>query len=127
MGTGNAFRFMVRSLPRATAGFALLLGASVLVACGLKEPRRDPTGDLVTYRCPPDDVEFKVYFFAGNPNIRVEIDEQTSELEQVDSDLGIIFSNPEMELIILRDYASLTGSPRGDLMECEDVDQEQFQ
>ncbi|MEQ8654008.1 MAG: hypothetical protein RIC87_16205 [Kiloniellales bacterium] len=97
----------------------------VLAACGPSEPARDPTGDVVTYRC-ADDSEFKVYFFAGSPTIQLEIGEQTNELQQEDSDLGIVYTDGFMELSILRDYANLMGSPKGDLVECEDVDQELF-
>ncbi len=103
----------------------MALGLGALAACGPSEPPRDPTGDVVTYRC-ADDSEFKVYFFAGSPTIQLEIGEQTSEMAQEDSDLGIVFSNSEMELTILRDYANLFGSPKGDLVECEDIDQELF-
>lgn len=108
-------------------GVSALLSAClfVLAACGPSEPARDPTGDVVTYRC-ADDSEFKVYFFAGSPTIQLEIGEQTNELQQEDSDLGIVYTDGFMELSILRDYAILMGSPKGDLVECEDVDQELF-
>ncbi len=112
-------------LGRSTAAVALLVGLLALAACGPSEPKRDPTGDVVTYSC-PSGPDFKVYFFAGNPTIKLEIGGSTSELTQVDSDLGILFANGVMELLILRDYANLTGSPQGDLLECEDSDQTLF-
>ncbi len=107
------------------AAVVLGLGLIVLAACGPSEPARDPTGDVVTYRC-ADDSEFKVSFFAGSPSIQVEIGGQTSDLAQEDSDLGIVYSDGVMVLSILRDYANLFGSPKGDLVECEDVDQSLF-
>lgn len=122
MSRGSDFPIL---LSFARVPVALGLALALLAACGPSEPPRDPTGDVVTYRC-ADDSEFKVYFFAGSSNIQLEIGEQTSEMAQEDSDLGIVYSDGIMELSILRDYATLFGSPRGDLLECEDIDQELF-
>ncbi len=125
MRTNETFWILLRRPARALGGGLLVAWMALLAACGPSEPPRDPTGDVVTYRC-ADDSEFKVYFFAGSPVIRVELGEAISELNQVDSDLGIVYANEVMELTVLRDYATLMGSPRGDLTECEDIDQELF-
>ncbi|GAB5471816.1 MAG: hypothetical protein Kilf2KO_48460 [Rhodospirillales bacterium] len=102
-----------------------LLALLALSACADDEVRRDASGDIVTYRC-AEDVDFRVYFFAGNPTVRVQLGETSYDLPQVASDLGIVFSDDVLRLTILRDNASLTGTPRGDLTDCRDTGQELF-
>ncbi len=103
----------------------LLAGLALLSACGPREPERDPTGDVVTFNCSEGD-SFTVTFYAGSPKVLVAMGDQKIELTQVDSDLGIVFKNGATELSILRDYANLLGSPKGDLLECEDADKTFF-
>jgi len=106
-----------------TALLPFLLAAG-LTACGPEAPPRDPSKDIVTYRC-GDDTEFVAYFFAASPRAKVELDGVAYDLEQVPDDLGIAFSDGTVQLAIFRDQAELTGTPRGDLLECVDVDDKQ--
>ncbi|MEO1193944.1 MAG: MliC family protein [Pseudomonadota bacterium] len=97
----------------------LLLGLGlVLAACsGEEEEQRDSSQDVVTYTC-AEGQAFQVFVFAANPIVRVTLDGTSYELRQVPSDLGVTFSNGEVQLTILLDRASLTGTPRGDLLDC---------
>ena len=106
-------------------GLLALSLTALAAACGPDAPPRDPSGDVVNYRC-EDGTEFSTTFKASSPVIELAIGGATFTLTQVPSDLGIAYSDGRMTLSILREHATLVGGPAGELDLCKDVDEEEL-